>query len=102
MDRPVLFCYDGSEGSKAALSVAAELVMHPADAVVLVVWTPVAVQLAEEARCRLACRMKANSTRRRSPLRNGLRRRAPRARWAGLHRHCACRGGARVGGQDDP
>ena len=46
MDRPVLFCYDGSEGSKAALSVAVELVMHPADAVVLVVWTPVAVQLA--------------------------------------------------------
>jgi nucleotide-binding universal stress UspA family protein len=46
MDRPVLFCYDGSDGSKAALSVAVELVMHPADAVVLSVWTPVAVQLA--------------------------------------------------------
>jgi nucleotide-binding universal stress UspA family protein len=46
MDRPVLFCYDGSEGSKAALSAAVELVMHPADAVVLVAWTPIAVQLA--------------------------------------------------------
>ncbi|HEY2320840.1 MAG TPA: universal stress protein [Solirubrobacteraceae bacterium] len=46
MDRPVLFCYDGSEGSKAALSVAVELVMHPADAVVLAVWTPITVQLA--------------------------------------------------------
>jgi nucleotide-binding universal stress UspA family protein len=46
MDGPVLFCYDGSEGSKAALSVAVELVMHPADAVVLVVWTPIALQLA--------------------------------------------------------
>src|ERR1700733_8046235 len=46
MDRPVLFCYDGSDGSKAALSVAVELVMHPADAVVLVVWTPIAIQLA--------------------------------------------------------
>jgi nucleotide-binding universal stress UspA family protein len=45
MDRPVLFCYDGSAGSKAALSVAVELVMHPADAVVLAVWTPIAVQL---------------------------------------------------------
>src|SRR5580704_7473995 len=44
MDRPVLFCYDGSEGSRAALSVAVELVMHPADAVVLVVWAPVALQ----------------------------------------------------------
>ncbi len=46
MDKPVLFCYDGSDGSKAALVAAAELVMHPADAVVLAVWTPVAVQLA--------------------------------------------------------
>ena len=46
MDRPVLFCYYGSEGSKAALTVAVELVMHPADAAVLVVWTPVALQLA--------------------------------------------------------
>src|SRR6202522_3847044 len=46
MNRPVLFCYDGSEGSMAALSVAVELIMHPADAVVLVVWTPIVVQLA--------------------------------------------------------
>jgi nucleotide-binding universal stress UspA family protein len=46
MDRPVLFCYDGSDGSKSALTVAVELVMHPADAIVLSVWTPVAVQLA--------------------------------------------------------
>lgn len=47
MSGPVLFCYDGSEGSKAALSVAVELVMHPADAGVLVVWTPIAMQLAQ-------------------------------------------------------
>ena len=46
MNRPVLFCYDGSEGSMAALTVAVELIMHPADAVVLVVWTPIVVQLA--------------------------------------------------------
>jgi nucleotide-binding universal stress UspA family protein len=46
MSRPVLFCHDGSEGSRDALSGAVELIMHPADAVVLVVWTPVAVQLA--------------------------------------------------------
>jgi nucleotide-binding universal stress UspA family protein len=43
--RPVLFCYDGSEGSKTALAAAAELV-KPADAVVLVVWMSAAVQLA--------------------------------------------------------
>ena len=41
----MLFCYDGSEGSKTALAAAVEL-MKPADAVVLVVWTPAAVQLA--------------------------------------------------------
>ena len=44
MSRPVLFCYDGSEGSKMAVSAAGEL-LKPADAVVLVVWTPAAVQL---------------------------------------------------------
>jgi nucleotide-binding universal stress UspA family protein len=46
MDRPVLFCYDGSDGSRAALSAAGDLLVHPVDAVVLVVWTPIAVQLA--------------------------------------------------------
>ena len=46
MDRPVLFCYDGSDGSKAALVAAAELVAHPADAVVLTVWTPATILLA--------------------------------------------------------
>jgi nucleotide-binding universal stress UspA family protein len=46
MDRPVLFCYDGSEGAKAALAVAAELIVRPPDAVVLTVWLPVAVRLA--------------------------------------------------------
>jgi nucleotide-binding universal stress UspA family protein len=45
VNRPVLFCYDGSEGSKTALSAAVELI-KPADAVVLVVWTPAVVQLA--------------------------------------------------------
>jgi nucleotide-binding universal stress UspA family protein len=39
-------CYDGSDGSKAALVAAAELVAHPADAVVLTVWTPATVLLA--------------------------------------------------------
>lgn len=45
MNRPVLLCYDGSEGSKRALDAVAELI-KPADAVVLVVWTTAAVQLA--------------------------------------------------------
>jgi nucleotide-binding universal stress UspA family protein len=45
MNRPVLFCYDGSDGSKSALAAAGELI-KPADAVVLVVWTTAAVQLA--------------------------------------------------------
>ncbi len=45
MNKPVLFCYDGSEGSRTALKAAAELI-KPADAVVLVVWMPAAVELA--------------------------------------------------------
>ena len=45
MNKPVLFCYDGSDGSKTALTAAVELI-RPADAVVLVVWMPAAVQLA--------------------------------------------------------
>jgi nucleotide-binding universal stress UspA family protein len=46
MDRPVLFCYDGSDGAKSALAVAADLVVRPPEAVVLTVWMPVAVRLA--------------------------------------------------------
>src|ERR1700722_11927791 len=45
MSKPVLFCYDGSDGSKTALTAAVE-VIKPTDAVVLVVWMPAAVQLA--------------------------------------------------------
>jgi nucleotide-binding universal stress UspA family protein len=41
----VLFCYDGSDGSKTALAAAVELI-KPGDAVVLVVWMSASVQLA--------------------------------------------------------
>lgn len=46
MPGPVLFCYDGSEGSRAAMVAAAELVARPAPAVVLTIWQPAAVLLA--------------------------------------------------------
>lgn len=46
MPGPVLFCYDGSEGSRAAMAAAADLVAHPAPAVVLTIWQPAAVLLA--------------------------------------------------------
>jgi nucleotide-binding universal stress UspA family protein len=46
MPGPVLFCYDGSEGSRAAMAAATELVAHPAPAVVLTVWQPAVVLLA--------------------------------------------------------
>ena len=46
MPGPVLFCYDGSEGSRAAMAAAAELVAHPTPAVVLTIWEPAAVMLA--------------------------------------------------------
>ena len=45
MNKPVLFCYDGSDGSRTALLVAAELVTQLADAVVLAVWMPAVVSL---------------------------------------------------------
>jgi nucleotide-binding universal stress UspA family protein len=45
MTKPVLFCYDGSDGSRSALLAAAELVTHPVDAVVLAVWMPAVVSL---------------------------------------------------------
>jgi len=45
VDKPVLFCYDGSDGSKTALTAAVELI-KPGDAVVLAVWMPASIQLA--------------------------------------------------------
>jgi D-arabinose 5-phosphate isomerase GutQ len=45
MSKPVLFCSDGSDGSKTALTAAAEWI-KPSDAVVLTVWTRAEVQLA--------------------------------------------------------
>ena len=44
MTKPVLFCYDGSEGSRTALTAAAQWIT-PTDAVVLTVWTPAAILL---------------------------------------------------------
>lgn len=46
MPGPVLFCYDGSEGSRAAMAAAGELIAHPAPAIVLTIWQPAAVMLA--------------------------------------------------------
>src|SRR5471032_3199378 len=43
---PVLFCFDGSEGSRQALRAAADLIERPVDAVVLTVWESVATRLA--------------------------------------------------------
>ena len=47
MPGPVLFCYDGSEGSRAAMASAADLVAHPAPAVVLTIWQPASALLAQ-------------------------------------------------------
>lgn len=43
---PVLFCFDGSEGSRGALRAAGELIDRPARAVVLTVWETIATRLA--------------------------------------------------------
>lgn len=43
---PVLFCFDGSDGSRGAMRAAASLIKRPADAVVLTVWETVATRVA--------------------------------------------------------
>ncbi len=43
---PVLFCFDGSDGSRGALRAAAELIDRPAEAVVLTVWETIETQMA--------------------------------------------------------
>ena len=43
---PVLFCFDGSEGSRSALRAAGELVDRPVEAVVLTIWETIETQLA--------------------------------------------------------
>jgi nucleotide-binding universal stress UspA family protein len=43
---PVLFCFDGSDGSREAMRAAVDLIALPADAVVLTVWETVATRLA--------------------------------------------------------
>lgn len=45
-DGPVLFCFDGSDGSRLAMKVAADLINRPVDAVVLTVWETIATRLA--------------------------------------------------------
>jgi nucleotide-binding universal stress UspA family protein len=45
-DGPVLFCFDGSDGSRAALRAAADLISRPVNAIVLTVWETVATRLA--------------------------------------------------------
>jgi hypothetical protein len=46
LDGPVLFCFDGSEGSRAAMRAAADLIDRPVDALVLMVWETIATRLA--------------------------------------------------------
>lgn len=43
---PVLFCFDGSEGSRAAMRAAVELIDQSVDAVVLTVWETIETRLA--------------------------------------------------------
>ncbi len=43
---PVLFCFDGSDGSRSALRTAGKLIDWSADAVVLTVWETIETQLA--------------------------------------------------------
>ena len=60
---PVLFCFDGSDGSRAAMKAAAVLISRPVDAVVITVWETVCDPLGsgwclrcERWGCRRGCR----------------------------------------------
>jgi nucleotide-binding universal stress UspA family protein len=46
MAGPILFCFDGSEGSRSALSAAGELIARPSDGFVVTVWQPAYLRLA--------------------------------------------------------
>jgi nucleotide-binding universal stress UspA family protein len=45
LNGPVLFCFDGSEGSRGALRAASRLIERPVEAVVITVWETVATRL---------------------------------------------------------
>ncbi len=46
LNGPVLFCFDGSDGSRGAMRAAANLLARPVDAVVITVWETIATRLA--------------------------------------------------------
>jgi nucleotide-binding universal stress UspA family protein len=45
-DGPVLFCFDGSDGSLSAMRAAGQLIERPVEAVVLTVWETIETRLA--------------------------------------------------------
>jgi nucleotide-binding universal stress UspA family protein len=46
LNGPVLFCFDGSDGSRGAMQAAADLIVRPVDVVVVTVWETVETRLA--------------------------------------------------------
>jgi nucleotide-binding universal stress UspA family protein len=46
MAGPVLFCYDGSSGSRRALHAAGDLITRPSDGFVLTAWQPFSLRMA--------------------------------------------------------
>ena len=46
MAGPVLFCYDGSDGSRGAMRSAGDVLARPSDGFVLTAWQPASVRLA--------------------------------------------------------
>jgi len=45
LNGPVLFCFDGSEGSRGAMRAASRLIERPVEAIVITVWETVATRL---------------------------------------------------------
>ena len=101
MDKPVLFCHDGSDGSRTALTAAAEWI-KPADVVVLTVWTPAAIQLARAGSFIVAIPNEGEvDEQEAATARQIAEEGAAGARESRLQRVRTNRASQRIGGQDD-
>jgi hypothetical protein len=100
VNKPVLFCYDGSDGSKTALGAAVELI-KPGDAVVLAVWMPAAVQLARAGSFVVAVPNEGEIDEHEAATHDESQRRAPRVPAGAATTPRTDRSSQRISGQDD-
>ena len=101
MNKPVLFCYDGSDGSKTALRAVVDMI-KPGDAVVLVVWMPASVQLARAGSFIVSVPNEGEIDEQEAKIAQRIAEEgAESARTHGYNALSANRSGERIGGEDD-